>query len=56
MALEKVTYVDGKTVITADQLNAIQDAILENTNNIPNDEHINELISTALGVVENGTY
>ena len=30
MGLVKRTYVDGETVITADNLNAIQDAIIEN--------------------------
>lgn len=29
MALQKVTYVDNQTVITAEQMNAIQDAIVE---------------------------
>ena len=28
MALEKVTYIDGKTTITAQNLNAIQDEII----------------------------
>jgi hypothetical protein len=28
MALEKVTYVDNQTVITAEQMNAMQDAII----------------------------
>lgn len=30
MGLVKRTYVDGETVITAENLNAIQDAIIEN--------------------------
>jgi hypothetical protein len=34
MAFEKVTYVDNQTVITADQMNKIQDAIIENRENI----------------------
>ena len=31
MALTKVTYVDGKTIITAANLNAIQDEIISRT-------------------------
>ena len=34
MSLAKRTYVDNKTVITAENLNAIQDAIIENENDI----------------------
>ena len=30
MAFEKIIYVDNQTKITADQMNAIQDAIIEN--------------------------
>lgn len=35
MALEKVEYVNNQTVITAEQMNAIQDAIIKNEKNIP---------------------
>ena len=31
MALNKVTYVDGKTVISAENLNDIQDEVINNT-------------------------
>lgn len=34
MALVKVVYVDGETVITADNLNAIQDEIIANTQEV----------------------
>lgn len=34
MALEKVTYVNDQTVITAEQMNAIQDAIIANEKKI----------------------
>jgi hypothetical protein len=34
MALKKQTYIDNETVITADQMNAIQDAIVDNEENI----------------------
>ena len=43
MALERVNYEDGKTVITAKNLNAIQDEIISNR------EDIDELMSQASG-------
>ncbi len=49
-----VSSVNGKTgsvVLTAEDVGALPD-----TTAIPTDEHINGLISTALGVIENGTY
>ena len=36
MALVKRTYVDGETIITAQNLNDIQDEIISNTNNKAN--------------------
>ena len=36
MALTKRTYVDGETIITAQNLNDIQDEIISNTNNKAN--------------------
>lgn len=45
MELEKVTYVDGQTVITASQLNAIQDAIIENRRSI------NSLLAARIGEI-----
>jgi len=40
MALEKVTYVDGETVIGAKNLNDIQDEIIENAANIETKQDI----------------
>ena len=37
-------------------VNAIYDGSEAVSVEIPTDEHINELINTALGVIENGTY
>ena len=44
MALEKVTYVDGKTPIEAKNLNAIQDAVIANQLAV---EELQEKASTA---------
>ena len=55
MAFTKVTYVDGETTIPAENLNDIQDELIRIAS-IASDTHINELINTALGAIENGTY
>lgn len=48
MSLEKLVYVDNQTVIHAEQLNAIQDAIIENEDNIADlDTRINNIPSAA---------
>lgn len=47
MAFVKTTYKDNQTVITAAQMNAIQDAILDNAKNIPTDQHITSLAERA---------
>lgn len=39
MALQKTEYVNNQTVITAEQMNAIQDAIIDNENRINNMTH-----------------
>ena len=39
MGLVKRTYVDGETVITADNLNAIQDEIIQNAGDISEKEN-----------------
>lgn len=49
-----VSSVNGKT--GAVELTAADVGALPDTTVIPTDEHINGLISTALGVIENGTY
>lgn len=49
MALDKVTYTDGVTVISASNLNAIQDAIIELENSVPG-----ETISASVTQTENG--
>lgn len=36
MALQKISYIKNQTVITANNLNNIQDAIIENNDNISN--------------------
>lgn len=58
----------SKEKLYASDLNEMDEQIYQNTEsigqlseeisdlNIPTDEHINELINVALGVVENGTY
>ena len=58
----------SKEKLYASDLNEMDEQIYQNTEsinqlsedisdlNIPTDEHINELISNALGVVENGYY
>ena len=49
-----VSSVNGKTgavELTAKDVGALPDPTM-----IPTDDHINSLISTALGVIENGTY
>ena len=38
---------------TAEQ---VREAVKEGMDDIPTDEHINNLINNALGVIENGTY
>lgn len=43
MALDKVDYVDGETVIYADNLNDIQDEIIANAADIATKEEIGKL-------------
>lgn len=56
MGLEKRTYKDKETVITAQNLNEIQDAIIALENGGVTDEHINSLIDTKLGVIADAAY
>ena len=61
MAYEKQTWVDGVTVVTAKHMKHIEDGIVDIDERLAgletsSDEHINELINAALGVIENGTY
>lgn len=63
MAYEKQTWVDGVTPLDAVHLNHMEDGIAEAdkaigqlTEKIPTDDHINEIIDTKLGVIENGSY
>ena len=56
MSFEKRNYISEQTVITAKNLNDIQDELIRQAEEIPTDSHINELIDTRLGVIENGAY
>ena len=47
MALTKVEYVDNETVISADNLNAIQDEIIR----LGSEEHKNELVEDVLAAL-----
>lgn len=51
----KTLTMKGKTYDSFPDKEA-REKILEMEEEIPTDDHINELISTALGVIENGTY
>lgn len=59
MALSKVTYVDNETVITAENLNEIQDEVIRIGDKLDSgelQEEMQAMIDTSLGVIENGTY
>ena len=62
MALEKVTYIDGKTTITAKNLNAIQDEIIRQGNAITEletgvtEQEMNSAIEAAIGGMIGGSY
>ena len=67
MSYTKQNFKSGEKLYASD-LNEMDEQIYQNTEsisklseeisdlNIPTDEHINELIESALGVVENGYY
>ena len=60
MSYTKHEFQSGQKLY-ASALNEMEEQIYQNTEdiaslNIPTDEHINELINVALGVVENGAY
>lgn len=46
----------GNTVASSTAVKTAYDKAVEALNAVPNDEHINSLINTALGVIENGSY
>lgn len=62
MALNKVTYIDGKTTITAKNLNDIQDEIIRQGNAITEletgvtEQEMNSAIETAIGGAIGGSY
>ena len=59
MGLEKRNYIDKETLITAKNMNDIQDAIIALENGGGGgvtDEHINSLIDEKLGVIANAAY
>ena len=62
IALEKVTYIDGKTTITAKNLNEIQDEIIKHQQAIEvletgvSEEEMNSAIETAIGGAIGGSY
>lgn len=59
MALLKVTYVNNETVITAENLNEIQDEVIRIGDKLDSgelQEEMQAMIDTSLGVIENGTY
>ncbi len=59
MALAKVTYVNNETVITAENLNEIQDEVIRIGDKLDSgelQEEMQAMIDTSLGVIENGTY
>ena len=57
MGLEKRNYIDKETLITAKNMNDIQDAIIElERSGTATDEHINSLIDAKLGVIANASY
>lgn len=55
MSYTKQIFTDGQ-ILKAEHLNHIEEGIAEVEKQIPSDEHINDLIDEALGVIENGTY
>ena len=57
MGLEKRNYTDKETLITAKNMNDIQDAIIElERSGTATDEHINSLIDAKLGVIADASY
>ena len=59
MGLTKVTYVDNKTVISAKNLNDIQDAIVAletDADNAVTMDQVNTAINTAVGEAIGGSY
>ena len=59
MALAKVTYINNETVITAENLNEIQDEVIRIGDKLDSgelQEEMQAMIDTSLGVIENGTY
>lgn len=61
MSLNKITYVDGKTIISASNLNAIQDAIIDLENKPTPEggvtmEQVNAVIDEKIGNAIGGSY
>lgn len=55
MSYSKQNFSKGQ-ILKAEHLNHIEEGIAEVEKQIPSDEHINDLIDDALGVIENGSY
>lgn len=53
---DSVTLDSGNTVASSKAVKTAYDKAVEALGAVPSDEHINSLIDTALGVIENGTY